>query len=456
MAKGGLRYDRAVKDETDTNETPDELAPIETNAAVGSARTDRKRVALLGFGTVGSAVAQLLLDEEWRANAAARGHLVPTLSGIAVRDLERKRAVPIPADVRLTDDIEGLIAADDVDVVVELMGGTDAAADAIKAAFAAGKPVVSANKELLAKHGRELEAAAREAGVQMRFEAAVAAGVPVLGPLVWDLGANRVTSLRGILNGTTNHILSTMASDARDYRDVLAEAQAAGYAEADPASDVEGLDSAYKLALLIRLALGGWPDVDALRRDVPSFLGDGTAGITGVTRPHLSAAARLGMTIKLVARAERLADGRISAGATPMAVSASSPLGSTGGVTNIVEFAAEPVGRVTLSGPGAGGPATASAVLADVLAFGNGVASTWEQLPPADDIEVTDDLTTERGWLLAIEGVGAAGFPERVKELALATTDEGLVSRPIGLIELTARLGMLDKPVTLYPILSEA
>jgi homoserine dehydrogenase len=290
----------------------------------------------------------------------------------------------------------------------------------------------------------------------LRFEAAVAAGVPVLGPLVWDLGANRVTSLRGILNGTTNHILSTMASDARDYEDVLREAQAAGYAEADPSSDVEGLDGAYKLVLLMRLAFDAWPDVEQLRRDVPSFPQADGAGITGVTRPHLSAAARLGMTIKLVARAERLEDGAISAAASPMAVSAASPLGSTGGVTNLVEFTAEPVGRVTMSGPGAGGPATASAVLADVLVLGTGVASTWEQLPPADAVEVMDDLAAERGWLVCIEGLGAAGLPDRVKDLALATTDEAFVSRPVTLIELSAKLGMLDKPVTLYPVLSDA
>lgn len=444
MAVRGLRYDRGVKDETSSSQ-PTTVADRQP-----------KRIALLGFGTVGSAVARLLLDDTWRANAAERGHVVPALTGIAMRDLERERDVAIPDDVRLTDDIEELIAADDVDVVVELMGGTDAAADAIRTALATGKPVVTANKELLAKQGRELEAAAREAGVRMRFEAAVAAGVPVLGPLVWDLGANRINALRGILNGTTNHILSTMASDARDYDDVLREAQAAGYAEADPSSDVEGLDGAYKLALLIRLALGGWPDVDTLRRDVPSFASSTATGITGVTRPHLSAAARLGMTIKLVARAERLDGGQISGGATAMAVSSTSPLGSTGGVTNMVEFAAEPVGHVTMSGPGAGGPATASAVLADVLVLGSGVASTWEQLPLAGEIEVVDDLASERGWLVTIEGVGAGGFPERVKELALATTDEGLVSRPVSLIEFTTRLGMLDKPVTLYPILSDA
>ena len=460
----GLRYDRDVEHETPGTPAPDKPAAKSAAAKSAAAKKpatkkparSRKRIALLGLGTVGSAVAERLLSEDWKVNAEKRGHMVPTLVGVAVRDPERQRSVTLSDDVRLTTDIDELIAADDVDIVVELIGGTDVAADAIRKAFAEGKPVVTANKELLAKQGRELEAAAREAGVAMRFEAAVAAGVPVLGPLVWDLGANRVSSLRGILNGTTNHILSTMASDARDYGDVLEEAQARGYAEADPSSDVEGLDGAYKLVLLVRLALEGWLDVATLRRDVPSFPSDDAAGITGVTRPHLSAAARLGLAIKLIARAERLGDGRISAAATPMAVAAGSSLGSTRGVTNIVEFTAEPVGRVTMAGPGAGGPATSSAILADLLVLGNSSASTWEQLPPADVVDVQDDLTLERGWFVAIEGVGVAGFPDVVKGLSLATTDEGFVSKPMPLTELIARLGMYDRPVTLYPILSDA
>lgn len=415
-----------------------------------------KRVALLGLGTVGSAVAGTLLDEDWRANAASRGHTVPVLAGVAVSDVEKERELILPEGVRLTSDVESLVVADDIDIVVELIGGTTAAADAIRYAFAAGKPVVSANKELLARQGRELEAAARDADVALRFEAAVAAGVPVLGPLVWDLGANRVTSLRGIINGTTNHILSTMTADAREYDEVLLEAQARGYAEADPSSDVEGLDAAYKLTLLMRLAFGGWPDVDELRRSVPAFAGETAEGITGVTRAHLSAAARLGLAIKLVARASRLADGRIQAAVTPMAVAASSPLGSTGGVTNLIDFDADPVGRVTMAGPGAGGPATSSAVLADLLVLGNSNASTWEQLPPASEVTVIDDLGVERGWFVAIEGLGASGLPGAIKELALASTDEGFVTPPMTLTTMAAKLGLFVQPVSAYPILSDA
>jgi len=316
--------------------------------------------------------------------------------------------------------------------------------------------VVSANKELLARQGRQLEEAARAAGVGLRFEAAVAAGVPVLGPLVWDLGANRISALRGIVNGTTNHILSTMAAEGREYADVLREAQARGYAEADPASDVEGLDAAYKLTLLARLAFDGWLDVDALRRTIPGLATSVGPGITSVARSHLAAAARLGLAIKLVARAERTTDGGLRAGVTPMAVSASSPLGASSGVTNMVLFDADPVGRVIMAGPGAGGPSTSSAVLADLLVLGNSNASTWEQLPPAPDVALEDDLTIERGWLVIVEGLGVMGFPDAVRELALASTDEGIVTRPITLSMMTSRLGLFERPLQAYPILSDA
>ncbi len=324
----------------------------------------------------------------------------PSLVAVAARE----RRLELPPHVRVTDDLAEVAGADDVDVVVELMGGTDTAGTVIRQALAAGKSVVSANKELLAKQGRELEAAARAAGAGLRFEAAVAAGVPVLGPLVWDLGANRMTALRGIVNGTTNHILSTMASDGREYADVLREAQARGYAEADPSSDVEGLDAAYKLTLLARLAFDGWLDVASLRRSIPVFGAEPSPGITGVVRSHLGAAARLGLTIKLVARAERPVGGGVRAGVTPMAVTAASPLGATRGVTNLIDIDAEPVGRVSMAGPGAGGPATASAVLADLLVFAKSHASTWEQLPAAPGR--SSPTTT-----CSASGPGSSSFP---------------------------------------------
>ena len=335
------------------------------------------------------------------------------------------------------------------------MGGAGVAGEATLAAFAAGKHVVTANKHLMARRGRELEDAARAAAVALRFEAAVLAGVPVLGPLVDELAANRISEIRGILNGTTNFVLSTMASDARDYEDVLGEAQARGYAEADPSSDVEAHDAAYKLVLLSRLAWGGWVDVDALSRSLPAVGGEGSPGITGVRRSHMGVAARMGLALKLVARARRVGES-ISAGVTPMAVAVGSPLGRTGGVTNLVEFNADPVGRVSVAGPGAGGAATSSAILADVLALACGAGSTWGSLPPANGVDVLDDLADVQGWLVVVEDLGEAGFPEPVREMALATTDEGFVSKPMSLMSMSARLGLFDGAVTVYPVLSEA
>lgn len=444
VVSAALRYDRVMDhDDAEKTSNPPDQAP------------DGPRIALLGLGTVGTAVAGHLLDPEWQETVAARGHRVPVLAGVADLDLERDRGLDL-AEVRLTTELQELLDSDDIDIVIELMGGSDAAGEAVLAAFAAGKSVVTANKDLVARRGKELEDGAREAGVALRFEAAVLAGVPVLGPLVHELGANRFSAMRGIFNGTTNYVLSTMASDAREYDEVLVEAQARGYAEADPSSDVEGFDAAYKLTILMRLAFGGWTDVDALRRSVPTVSGDAADGITSVKRSHLSVAARLGMGIKLVARAERTPAGLVSGAVTPMAVAQASVLGATAGVTNIVEFTAEPIGRVRMAGPGAGGPATSSAILADVLALDAGAGSTWGRLPPAGDLEVSDDLRQELGWLVVVEGMGAAGFPESVKELALATTDEGFVTQPMSLLSMTGRLGLLDQTVTIYPVLSDA
>ncbi len=450
-SRRALRYDRVMDHDAPemTNATPDPVPePTPPPAATGP------RIALFGLGTVGTAVADRLLDPEWGAAVAARGHGIPRLVGIADLDLERDRGLHIPAEVRQVSDYHELLG-DDVELVIEVIGGAGVAGEAVLAAFAAGKSVVTANKDLVARRGKELEEAAREAGVSLRFEAAVMAGVPVLGPLVGELCSNRIDWVRGVFNGTTNYILSTMASDAREYGDVLAEAQARGYAEADASSDVEGYDAAYKLVLLSRLAWDGWIDIDAVRRSAPALGGEASPGITGVKRSHLSVAARLGMALKLVARAQRV-DSGLEAAVTPMAVAAASPLGRAAGVTNLVEFGADRAGRVSMAGPGAGGPATSSAVLADVLALAGGAGSTWAGLPAAGDLELSDDLAGERGWLVVIEGLGAAGFPDSVKELALASTDEGFVSKPRTLTAMVARLGLFDRPITVYPVLPEA
>lgn len=342
--------------------------------------TQPLRVGLLGAGTVGREVARALLDR--RAELAPHDGAPLKLAGVAVRDLVRARRAGIPAEL-LTDAPAHLVASPDVDVIVELIGGDEPARTLIDAALGAGKPVVTANKHVLAHHGAALEATARRTSTPLRFEAAVGGGIPVLGPLATDLAGNRVTAVRGIVNGTTNLILTAMTDEGRDYADVLADAQAAGYAEADPSGDVEGLDAANKVVILARLAFGRWIGPGEVRRVPPDGPGAGTAGITGIAAADIARATAAGSVIKLVASAERRSDGGIVAEVLPRALPRDSPLARTSGVLNRIEIDAEPVGTIAFAGPGAGGAATSSAVLGDLVAIARGLGSTWAGLPPA-------------------------------------------------------------------------
>ncbi|TMD25957.1 MAG: homoserine dehydrogenase, partial [Chloroflexi bacterium] len=226
----------------------------------------RLRVAVLGGGTVGSEVIRAFdtVAERLETTGGPRLELV----GIAVRHLGGARPAWIDEGL-LTDAPAHLVAAQDTDIVVELMGGDEPARTLIAAALGAGKAVVTANKHVIAHHGAALEAVARRTGAPLRFEAAVGGGIPVLGPIASDLAANRISRIRGIVNGTTNYILSEMATHSREYAQALEAAQAAGYAEADPSGDVEGMDAANKLAILCRLAFGAWFDPDLIARRPP-------------------------------------------------------------------------------------------------------------------------------------------------------------------------------------------
>jgi homoserine dehydrogenase len=338
------------------------------------------RVAVLGGGTVGREVIRAFADRAERL--AVDGGPRLELAGIAVRDVDRGRRRDLPADL-LTDAPAHLVADPSTDVIVELIGGDEPAHTLIAAALAAGKPVVTANKHVIAHHGAELETIARRTGAALRFEAAVGGGIPVLGPLAGELAANRITAVRGIVNGTTNAILSAMADDGRSYAEALAAAQAAGYAEADPAGDVEGLDAVNKLVILVRLAFGIWLDPDDIRTTDPAGIGAGHPGITGVDAEAITSARLRGEVIKLLAVATRGDDGSVDAAVLATSIDALSPLGRTSGVLNRIEIEAEPVGSVAFAGPGAGGPATSSAILADLLAIARNAGSTWAGLPPA-------------------------------------------------------------------------
>ena len=412
-------------------------------------------VAMLGAGTVGRAVANGFRD---RANGllSADGATL-TLAGVAVRDLDRARAAGIRDDL-LTDAPAHLVADPDIDVIVEVMGGDEPARTLIVAALRAGKAVVTANKHVIAHHGPDLEAAARGANAPLRFEAAVAGGIPVLGTLAADLAANEIARVRGIVNGTTNYILTAMAQDGRPYDEVLQDAQELGYAEADPTGDVEGDDAVNKLVILARLAFGRWLDPASVGRRPPTARGEGRPGITGVTDQELEGAAALGLTIKLLATATRR-DDAIEAAVVPTAVPADSPFGWTDGVTNRVEIDAEPLGSVGLSGPGAGGPATSSAILGDLVAIARGLGSTWAGLPAATgpSVAAADPLDGRRHWFAFLPAIKPGRLPAALDSAAAVGFEDGTAIRSevVTLAEAKAAFDAIlpdGVDVTLYPV----
>jgi homoserine dehydrogenase len=413
------------------------------------------RVAVLGAGNVGGAVLDSLLHHPDRL-VAADGSPV-TVVAVAVRDVEKARGNGLSAFL-LTDAPAHLVADPDTDVIVELMGGIEPARTLIAAALGAGKSVVTANKSVIAHHGPELEAEARRTGAAFRFEAAVAGGLPILAPLAADLAGNDIVRVRGIVNGTTNYILTEMADDGRAYQDVLVDAQELGYAEADPSGDVEGDDAANKLVILARLAFGRWLDPATVGRRPPTARGDGRPGITGVTDQEMEGAAALGLTIKLLATAARQGD-RIEAAVVPTAVPSDSPFGWTDGVTNRIEIEADPLGVVRIAGPGAGGQATSSAVLGDLVAVARGLGSTWAGLPPATSAAVAacDPLDGPRHWFAFVPAVRDVALPTALDEAAAVGFEEGTAIRSefVTLAEAKAAFDAIlpeGVDLTLYPV----
>jgi homoserine dehydrogenase len=310
-----------------------------------------------------------------------------------------------------------LVADPEIDVVVELMGGDEPAHTLIAAALAMGKSVVTANKHVVAHHGAELEAVARRTGGILRFEAAVGGGIPVLGPLADDLAANRIERVRGIVNGTTNFILTAMTAPANplEFETALAEAQRLGYAEADPSGDVEGHDAANKLVILARLAFDVWLDPAAIATRPDGADGPAGPGITTVSLADQEDARRAGRILRLVATASAKTRGRtgdgedrdpeIEAAVLPTALPIESALGRTAGVQNRIEVDAVPAGRIGFDGPGAGGAATSSAVLGDLIAIARGGGSTWGARPSAGGPTGGPIDRPDRPVLIAASGV---------------------------------------------------
>lgn len=312
-------------------------------------------VAVLGLGNVGREVARII--EESAPDLAARIGAPLELRGAAVRTVSDDRGVPAGL---LTTDVEELVSRDDVDIVVELMGPVEPARKAILTALKHGKSVVTANKALLAQSTGELAEAAERAHVDLYFEAAVAGAIPVIRPLTQSLAGDSVLRVAGIVNGTTNYILSEMSSTGADYASALADASALGYAEADPTADVEGYDAAAKAAILASIAFHTRVTADDVHRE----------GISTLTPEDFEAARALGCTIKLLAICERLtSDGqeRVSARVYPALVPLDHPLAAVNGAFNAVVVEAEAAGRLMFYGQGAGGNPTASAVMGDVV-----------------------------------------------------------------------------------------
>ncbi len=337
-------------------------------------------VAVLGLGNVGSEVVRIIEDSA--EDLAARVGAPLVLRGIGVRRIAADRGVPVGL---LTDNIEELVSREDVDIVVEVMGPVEPSRKAILSALEHGKSVVTANKALLSTSNGELAQAAEAANVDLYFEAAVAGAIPVIRPLTQSLAGDTVLRVAGIVNGTTNYILSAMDSTGADYDSALAEASALGYAEADPTADVEGYDAAAKAAILASIAFHTRGSADDVYRE----------GISKITPADFVSARSLGCTIKLLSICERITndDGqqRVSARVYPALVPLTHPLATVNGAFNAVVVEAEAAGRLMFYGQGAGGAPTASAVAGDlVMAARNRVLgsrgpreSRYAQLPVA-------------------------------------------------------------------------
>jgi len=340
------------------------------------------RVGLLGRGTVGGAFQELL---ESRADAidAATG-MRPEISGVLTRS---------------QGDFDQIL--EDSDLIVEVMGGTDPARDYILRALSVGKHVVTANKQVLSQHGEEIYAAARDGGAQLRFEASVGGVVPVIRVINETLAAAHIERVHGIVNGTTNFILSEMTRTGETYEAALAQAQELGYAEADPSEDVNGKDAAAKMAIIARLAFNAPIGLDQVPHQ----------GIENITPDDIAHAKEFGLSLKLIGSAERV-NGGISVRVYPAFLYGEHPLASVGGAFNAVTIESPAITEITLSGPGAGGSQTASAVLGDVVS----AMIPPPSLPaPAEDVELVTDV--ESAFYLHLEVADRPGVLAQVAEL---------------------------------------
>jgi len=380
------------------------------------------RIGLAGLGTVGGGVGKQLEAEGARL-AAISGRAIQ-ITAICARDRSKDRGFDISGAKWFDDPVE-MAKSDDIDVFVELVGGSDGSAkSAVEAALIAGKHVVTANKALVAHHGAALAALAEKGGAALNFEAAVAGGIPIIKAMREGLIANKISRVSGILNGTCNYILTEMEETGADFSDVLSDAQKLGYAEADPSFDVGGIDAAHKLAILSSLAFGTEVDFSSVYVE----------GIEAVTAADIRFAAEFGYRIKLLGAAVRNEQGAIEQRVHPALVAHSAPLASVSGVTNAVSVDGGYVGNVVLTGPGAGEGPTASAVVADIVDIARGIAFPPFILPQSQlsPVETVDMSAYSGAYYLRLEAADRAGSMAEVTK-ALAEADvsiERIMQRP--------------------------
>jgi homoserine dehydrogenase len=310
------------------------------------------RIGILGFGTVGEGTYRMLVDNE--AEIFRKIGVSLDVVKIGIRDAEKDR--PLDQN-RFTTDLKSIVTDPEIDVILELIGGENPAAELVEMALDHGKHVVTANKELIAKHGSRLVCKARRLGLDLHFEAAVGGGIPVVQPLKHQLAGNDIVKMMGILNGTTNHILTEMRTQGKSFDEALAEAQTAGYAEADPTNDVDGIDTMYKIAVLAAIAFGRQVPLECVHRE----------GIRAITPRDFHLAEAFGYTIKLLGICEEIEDGRVLVRVHPTLIPTGHQLAAVEGVYNALWLHGDFVGDLMFSGRGAGAHPTASAVVGDLI-----------------------------------------------------------------------------------------
>jgi len=316
------------------------------------------KIGILGLGTIGSKVAKELLERSDYHSAKSGNDLSINVKQILVQNINKEREYTVPIEL-LTEEINQILHDPDISVIIEVMGGEEPARTYIEKSLKAGKHVVTANKEVIAKHGKQLRELAINVNRQLLFEASVGGGIPIIHPLSDDLVANSITEIRAIINGTTNYILTKMSQENMDFSEALNEAKSLGYAEANPTNDIEGIDAAYKIAILASIAF----QVDLKPEDIY------VEGIAKLTSKDFRYAKELGYDIKLIAIARKDFSGNLQVKVHPVLIGKESGLANINGADNAIELTGDLIGCVTFSGPGAGPSPTTSAILSNLISI---------------------------------------------------------------------------------------